>query len=131
MKRSNLWEVIYYEDIKGISQVFDFIENRNDREKAKIFAWLDLLEDQGPQLPRPYADLLEDGIHELRIKLSGDQTRILYFFCFQKYIILTNCFTKTSQQVPLHEIRKAKQCRSNFISRYNDKNIKEALDENL
>jgi hypothetical protein len=39
----------------------------------------------GPTLPRPYADLLKDGIHELRIRLSGDHIRMLYFFCFRKF----------------------------------------------
>ncbi len=35
------------------------------------FGLSQLLEEKGPPLPRPYADLLTDGIHELRVKLSG------------------------------------------------------------
>jgi len=49
----------------------------------KIFSVFYYLEKQGPNLPRPYTDLLEDGIHELRIKLSGEQIRILYFFVME------------------------------------------------
>lgn len=74
------WHVLYYKTIDGKSPVADFIDSRKERNQAKILSLLSFLEEKGPNLPRPYSDLLEDGIHELRIKLSGDQIRILYFF---------------------------------------------------
>lgn len=77
-----------------------------------------MLEENGPTLPRPYADILEDGIHELRIKLSGRQERILYFFVFHKCIILTHAFTKKTSAVPGREIEKAKKCRDDFTGRF-------------
>jgi hypothetical protein len=83
MNTPRKWHVLYFEDSKGYSQVYEFIEGRKVREKAKVLAWLEQLESQGPNLPRPYADLLEEGIHELRVKLSGNQVRIMYFFCFK------------------------------------------------
>ena len=61
---------------------------------------------RGPTLPRPYADLIEDCIHELRIRLSGDQGRVFYFFCYRKFIVLTHAFVKTSAKVPRAEIKK-------------------------
>jgi phage-related protein len=131
MEGSRKWTVVYYEDRREYSQVYDFIESRSEREKAKILAWLDLLETQGPQLPRPYADLLEDGIHELRVRLSGENIRMLYFFCFKDYIILSNCFDKTTGKVPRRELETARKNRRDFLLRYNEKNIKEALDENV
>lgn len=79
---SKYWKLLYYEDDKGDSEVFQFIESQKTKNKAKILGWLSMLEEKGPILPRPYADLLRDGIHEIRIKLSGNQVRILYFFCF-------------------------------------------------
>ena len=60
----------------------EFIDARSEREQAKLLCWIELLTDRGPNLPRPYSDLLEDGIHELRVILSGDQVRYLYFFCY-------------------------------------------------
>ena len=62
-------------------------------------------------MPRPYADILEEGIHELRIKLTGTQTRILYFFCYQNIIVLTNVFEKHTDKVPKAEIKLAKESR--------------------
>jgi hypothetical protein len=123
------WHVIYYEDALKRSNVFDFIEGRKDREKAKILAMLAVLEEQGHQLPRPYADLLIDGIHELRVKLSGDQIRILYFFCYRDFIILTNVFTKTTQKVPVNEIQKARKLRSDFLQRNSEQALRRTIHE--
>jgi hypothetical protein len=128
--RLSKWQVVYCEDFKGCSEVFDFIEERKDREKAKILALVAVLEEQGPQLPRPYADLLVDGIHELRIKLSGNQVRVLYFFCFREFIILTNVFVKTSDKVPLKEINKAKLLRADFFRRFNEQSLRRTIHEN-
>jgi phage-related protein len=50
-------------------------------------------------LTRPYTDLLIEGIHELRIDLTGDQIRILYFFCYQDFIILTNVIQKNTDKM--------------------------------
>jgi hypothetical protein len=57
---------------------------------GKVIAWIDKLQEMGPLLPRPYADILRDGIHELRIKVSRNQVRTLYFFVFESRIILTH-----------------------------------------
>jgi len=34
------WHVIYYEDFKGRSEVFDFVEKGKDREKAKVLCFV-------------------------------------------------------------------------------------------
>ena len=82
-------------------------------------------------MPRPYADLLADGIHELRLKLSGDQVRALYFFCFQDYIVLTHAFVKLVDRVPETEIRRAKTCRADFLSCFDEQKLKEAINDEL
>ena len=62
------WHVLYYEVPEGKCPVQEFIDSRKGRDQAKIFALISNLQERGPTLPRPYADLLEDGIHELRIR---------------------------------------------------------------
>jgi phage-related protein len=125
------WHVLYYEKKDGTSPVYDFIESLTQREKAKILNWIELLEQQGPQLPRPYADLLEDGIHELRSKLSGNQIRVLYFFCFREFIVLTHSFIKNTDKIPVTEIAKAKQYRADFLARNNEKELRRTLNEDV
>ena len=71
----------------------------------------------GPTLPRPYADLLKDGVHELWIKLSGDQIRMLHFFCFRKFIVFYVAFVKNTRQVPEKFIDRVKRYRNSFLYR--------------
>jgi len=125
------WKVIYYEDQKGKSEVFDYIEGLKVKQQAKILNWIEKLEELGPNLPRPYADILDDGVHELRVKISGDQLRVLYFFCYKEYIILTSHFHKKADKVPKREISKAVKIRNDFLSRYNLQKLKEEYDENI
>jgi len=126
---SNKWKVLYYsENEKEASEIELFIESKDERNQAKILAWLEKLEELGPNLPRPYADILTDGIHELRIKLSGNQIRILYFFCFKNFIILTNQFVKNTDKVPKNEINKAKKRRDDFLKSYNEKDLKRLIE---
>ena len=126
---SQKWHVLYYETAEGKCQIQNFIDFRREREQAKIFGWISLLEQHGPTLPRPYADLLTDGIHELRITLSGEHLRILYFFCFKDIIVLTHAFIKHTSEVPHSEIKKAKAYWDDFLSRYDKKKLKEAINE--
>jgi phage-related protein len=111
--------------------VYEFIESLDARSKAKVLNWIELLEKQGPQLPRPYADLLEDGIHELRIKITGTQIRVLYFFCYRDFIVPTHSFIKSTDNVPPPEIIKAKHCRSDFLSRHNENDLRRLLYEDF
>jgi phage-related protein len=111
------WQVLYYSKGDGSMPVKEYIDNLSLRERAKTMAFIELLEDKGPNLPRPYADLLDDGIHELRIRLTGTQIRILYFFCYQNIIVLTNVFDKHSAKVPKSKIKQAKESRIDFLNR--------------
>ncbi|MEI7589809.1 MAG: type II toxin-antitoxin system RelE/ParE family toxin [Deltaproteobacteria bacterium] len=127
---NNGWKVIYYENIKGYSEVLGFINSLNDNEQAKVLSWITILGERGPNLPRPYSDLLEDGIHELRLKLTGKQVRVLYFFCYKEFIVLTSSFAKKTDKIPIKELLKAKNIREDFLQRYNKIKLQEVYDEN-
>ncbi len=111
------WHLIYCDKHLNPCPVTEFIEKCPPKHQVKIIRFLSLLEEMGPTLPRPYADLLKDGIHELRIKLSGDQIRMLYFFCFRKYIVLYVAFVKNTNRVPEKFIDRVKRYRDRFMRR--------------
>ena len=121
------WQLFYYVKQDGTKPVEEYIDKLSCSEQAKTFAFIDHLKESGPNLPRPYADLLEDGIHELRIKLTGEQVRILYFFCYKDIIILTNVFEKHTDKVPKSEIKTAKKNRDDFLGRYTEREIRGLL----
>jgi hypothetical protein len=88
-----------------VCPITEFIESRPQKHQNKILRFLDLLEEMGPTLTRPFADLLDDGIHELRITLSGDHARLLYFYVHQRFIILYQAFWKHTDKVPARFIK--------------------------
>lgn len=88
------FEIIPYNKKDGSSPVLEFISSLNPKMKAKVLMEVDLLEEYGNELGGKYTKHLDDGIFELRVKVSSDITRILYFFCIGKKIILTNGFIK-------------------------------------
>jgi phage-related protein len=72
------------------------------------------------------------GFTNLRIKLSGDQVRVLYFFCYKDFIILTHAFNKTTDKVPKSEIKKTKKFREDFLKKFKEEQLRrEAQDEDV
>ena len=111
------YEIIFYEDNKGHCPLDDFLDTLLPKVRAKIMKWLQMLERQGPNLPRPYADVLKGKIRELRIGFGSNHYRFLYFF-YGKKIVVTQGFLKKTDQVPLKEIEQADQLRQDFLRRY-------------
>jgi phage-related protein len=123
----NKWHILYFIEKDGTKPVEEYIDSLSLNEQAKIIAIINHLEEKGPNLHRPYADFLEDGIHELRIKLTGTQVRILYFFCFKDMIIFTNVFDKHTDKVPKSEIKKAKNNRDDMLKRYTEQELRSLI----
>ena len=84
-------------------------------------ALLKLLEEEGIHLHRPYADLLEDGIHELRAKVSKLRYRIFYFLWQRNRIVITHGITKTTKRVPPREIARTKAYRDDWLAQHGSK----------
>jgi len=60
----------------------------------------------GHELRRPEADLLRDGIYELRARWGRLNYRVLYFFYGRNIAILAHALTK-EEEVPEAEINRA------------------------
>jgi len=111
------WHVLFCDPIVRLCPVVRFIEGLRPNHQVKMLKFLEILEQMGPQLPRPYADILHDGIHELRLKLSGEQVRLLYFFCYERYIILFEAQYKHTDRVPESIINATLRYRQDLLSR--------------
>ncbi len=116
MTTDNQYKILFYVKANGECLVEQFLGSQPVKAAAKIFKWFQLLEEQGPNLPRPYADRLRNKIYELRVVFGGDQYRILYFFC-GKTIVLTHGFIKKTQRVPEEEIELAIRIMKDFQER--------------
>ncbi|HAM38168.1 MAG: hypothetical protein A2474_02960 [Elusimicrobia bacterium RIFOXYC2_FULL_34_12] len=112
-----MYKIIYYADKRDESPVEDFVCSLQLKVRVKVLKWLNLLEEYGPNLPRPYADVLRDKIRELRISHGNLEIRIFYFFWKDKIIVLTNGYFKKQRKTDDSEIEKAIGYMNDFIMR--------------
>lgn len=85
--------------------------------QAKCIQRIDRRGEFGHELRRPEADLLRDGIDELRASYQGVHYRMLYFFAGKAVVVVSHGLTK-ERAVPPREIdtavKRKKQTEQNF-----------------
>ena len=87
-------------------------------------AHLSLLEEQGPNLKRPYADIVRGKVRELRIRQSSNHYRILFFFQASDHIVLAHAFSKKTPQLKEKDIELAERRMEDWIIRIMKGDIK-------
>lgn len=102
-----MYTIKFYVTARGESPFAAFLDSAQPKVKAKFLNLLDLLSRLGPDLKRPYADSLRDGVRELRVRFGNNQYRALYFFIMGKTIVITHGILKNSERVPPEEIDRA------------------------
>jgi phage-related protein len=101
--------IYFYKDADGHSPVLEaLIELRRHHRRAyaKCVALIRRLAVAGHELRRPHADILRDGIYELRATVGGVNFRMLYFFAGQSIAVVAHILTK-ERQVPAADIDRA------------------------
>lgn len=111
-----MYEVIFYTTEKNECPVDDFLDTLQNKVSAKVEKWIEQLERHGPDLPRPYADIVHGKIRELRIGFGSNEYRFLYFF-HGKQIVLTHGFIKKTRALPVQEIERAVKAMDDFLRR--------------
>lgn len=94
----------------------DFLDEVPEKARAKLMKWIKKLEAEGPNLPRPYADVVRGKIRELRVQFGGIQCRCLYFFD-GKRIVMTDGFVKKTDKVPEGEITRAESMMKEYYEK--------------
>ena len=111
------FDVVFYRTRRGESPPSEFVEGLEKRARAKVFKWLDLLAEEGPNLPRPFADVVDGPIRELRVGLGHLEVRLLYFFHGRVVIVVAHGFLKKTRAIPERELRRAKLVRADWLTR--------------
>jgi hypothetical protein len=102
-------EVIFCQENENDVPVLDWLKElrRSDqRAYESCVAAIGRLAESGHELRRPLADILRDGIYELRIRKGRVNYRILYFFHGRSFAILGHALTK-EDRVPRADIERA------------------------
>ena len=101
-----MYEVEFYEDANGVSELWDFLEelrvksatNKDARIQHKQIAlYIQLLQDSGTRLPENITKHLVEDIWELR----PGNNRVFYFCWRENKFVLLHQFRKKSQKTRL------------------------------
>jgi hypothetical protein len=95
------------------------LQEREQRAYVKCATSILLLAEKGHELRRPHADILRDGVYELRTRVGTVNYRILYFFCGKNMVCLSHGLTK-EDKVPDAEIEEAVR-RKRLVESYPDR----------
>jgi hypothetical protein len=115
-------EIRVFRQSDGTIPIKDWLDELAADEPRAFKKCLDrilLLERLGSELRRPIADLLRDGIRELRAKVGSVNYRILYFFSGSDIVCLSHGITK-EKEIPGGEIDVAIQ-RKKLVSQDSDR----------
>ena len=113
-----MYRIIFYTSDRGDSPIDDFLDALDLRSRAKVAAHLSLLEEWGPNLKRPHADVVRRKIWELRIRHGSNQYRILYSFQLREEIVLLHGFQKKTQQLKERDIELAERRMHDWMQRH-------------
>ncbi len=113
-----MYNIIFYTAERGDSPLDDFLDGLDKKSRAKVSAYLSLLEEQGPNLKRPYADIVRGKIRELRIHYSSNQFRILYFIQMFDQIVLVHALSKKTQHLKKRDIDLAEKRMDDWMRRF-------------
>jgi phage-related protein len=108
------YSIEMYQTPGGDYPASDFLKGLPTKVRAKAASWINLLQQEGPNLKRPHADMLSGNIRELRISFGRLEVRILYFI-HEKQIVLTHGFLKKTQKTPPCEIQRAERYRADWL----------------
>jgi phage-related protein len=104
-------------EINDKAPMIEFLDSLSIRDSAKIFASIDKLVELKNSNIQPKENLskhVEDNIFELRVRLTDNIARCLYFYVINQKIIFTHGFIKKTQKLPRKEIELAKELRKKY-----------------
>ncbi len=117
-----MYNVEFYEDANGVSELWDFLEDLRLKaatskdariQHKQISLYIQLLQDNGTRLPDNITKHIDDDIWELR----PGNNRVFYFYHRDDTFVLLHHFRKKSQKTPRREVERAKAERDDYRAR--------------
>jgi len=95
--------IVFYQEDETKVPVLDWLDGLPPKAQDKCRVRIERLRDLGHELRRPEADILRDGIYELRVRLGTSNYRMLYFFYGRIAAVLAHGLVK-EREVPPRDI---------------------------
>ena len=111
---------ISYTRPNGRNEFEEFYNSLPTKDRNKLRATIDMIEKAGiqPAIQLEWVKKLNSEIYEIRLKISSNIQRALYFHIKNNQYIITHGFTKKTQKTPIKEIIRAKQIKQEFEEEY-------------
>lgn len=105
-------EVLLFAEEGGDVPLLEWLDGLPPKVQDKCIVRIERLSELGHELRRPEADLLRDGIYELRASYQNVHYRMLYFFHEQRAVVTHGLIKE--REVPNREIELAIQRKTAF-----------------
>jgi len=113
-----MYRIVYYQNARGDCPVLKFIDTLDEKAAIKVLAFVELLQEKGRHLLRPYADKVRGPVRELRVQWGHRHFRTLYFFMNKNDIVLVHSFLKKTNALNEKDIRLAELRMMDWLNRY-------------
>ena len=110
------YKVSFYKDNNGKSSILEYIKRLSEKERSKIYKYVEFLREHQGVLDEPYSKHIRGKIRELRVDFGKNRHRIFYFTFVGKNIIILHAFLKKTQKTPISEVKKAENMYHNIIN---------------
>ena len=107
------YKVLWYETARGDKPAEEFVQGLDEDTQARFIVYVEMLGEHGPNLKRPYADIVRGKIRELRPR----RARVLYFFAVGHRVILTNGVLKQRDDLDPKDIDLAESRMNDWLRR--------------
>ncbi|HED37711.1 MAG TPA: type II toxin-antitoxin system RelE/ParE family toxin [Ignavibacteria bacterium] len=114
-------KIVFYKTSEGNNPVKIFLSSLSDKQAKKVAWVLRLIRDLN-FVPKEYLKKLvnTDNIWEIRVQSGNNIFRILCFFDKENLIVLTNGFTKKTQETPIKEIKLSEKRKQEYLKGINN-----------
>lgn len=102
------WQIDDVRTAKGGRPVKAFLDKLSKQAKARVYAVLEMLAQEGNRLRMPKSRSLGEGLHELRISHPEGPFRIIYCFLPDRKVLLLHAFVKRTEQIPRQDLELAR-----------------------
>jgi len=106
-------KVVFFKEADGTVPILEWFDSLQEKALDKCRVRIDRLEELRHELRRPEADLLRNGIYELRVGLQHVNYRMLYFFYGRTAAVISHGLVKEAE-VPPKEIERAIERKRKF-----------------
>ena len=120
-----MFDIIFYKDKTGRSQIIDYLDELQEKAKTdknarinreKILSYMAALAEYGTRIGKPIVKHIDGNLWELRPLAN----RIFFFYWKDNKFVMVHHYMKKSQKAPKKELEQARKNIKDYLERFGD-----------